>query len=108
MTIIVVIADELHPTQVLSEFAKGNLTVMMTGEYNTIKTSLNHAINSINKLVSAINSSAMLVFTGSTQISDASQLLSQGSTEQASTVEELTSSISEIAVQTKQNASNAL
>jgi methyl-accepting chemotaxis protein len=47
------------------------------------------------------------VAAGSGQISDASQSLSQGATEQASSLEEITSSMSQIASQTKANAENA-
>jgi methyl-accepting chemotaxis protein len=97
--------------EVLKEFAQGNLTVEMAGdyegEYSKIKTSLNHAIQSFNELLSEINNSATQVSVGSKQVSDASQSLAQGATEQASTVEELTSSITEIAAQTKENATNA-
>jgi len=47
------------------------------------------------------------VAAGSRQVSDSSQVLSQGAAEQASTIEELTCSLEEIAKQTKQNAANA-
>nr|WP_319487212.1 methyl-accepting chemotaxis protein [uncultured Caproiciproducens sp.] len=97
--------------EVLSQFAQGNLTVEVTGdyqgEYNTMKVSLNHAIQSFNELLSEINNAADQVSVGSKQVSDASQSLAQGATEQASSVEELTSSIMEIAAQTKENAANA-
>lgn len=98
-------------SQVLQKFADGDLTVEMTGEYkgeyNTIKVSLNQAIDSFNELLSAISTAAMQVSAGSSQVSDGSQSLSQGAAEQASSVEELTSSIAEIASQTKENAKNA-
>lgn len=97
--------------EVLSQFAQGNLTVEVTGDYqgqyNTMKVSLNHAIQSFNELLSEINNAADQVSVGSKQVSDASQSLAQGATEQASSVEELTSSIMEVAAQTKENAANA-
>ena len=97
--------------EVLSQFAQGNLTVEVTGDYqgqyNTMKVSLNHAIQSFNELLSEINNAADQVSVGSKQVSDASQSLAQGATEQASSVEELTSSIMEVAAQTKENATNA-
>ena len=97
--------------QVLQELAGGNLTAAMTGdyqgEYNRIKVSLNHAIDSFSELLREISVSAAQVAIGSKQVSDGSQSLSQGATEQASSIEELTSSVTEIASQTKQNALNA-
>ena len=47
------------------------------------------------------------VANGSRQVSDSSQALSQGATEQASSLEEITASMTEMAGQTKQNAENA-
>jgi methyl-accepting chemotaxis protein len=51
--------------------------------------------------------SVVKVRSGTEQISDASQSLSQGATEQASSLEEITASMAEIASQTKTNAENA-
>ena len=42
-----------------------------------------------------------------TQVSDSSQALSQGATEQASSLEQITSSMTEMASQTRQSAENA-
>ncbi len=96
---------------VLEQISNGDLTAEMTdsykGEYNKIKVSINKAIDSFNNLLREINFSASQVSAGSRQVSDASQSLSQGATEQASLVEELTSSITEIAAQTKRNAASA-
>ena len=98
-------------SKVLGDFAQGDLTVSMRGEYkgeyNLIKTSLNAAISAFNTLLGEISISAGQVSAGSKQVSDGSQSLSQGATEQASSVEELTSSIAEIALQTRENAQNA-
>lgn len=98
-------------TSVMREMAKGNLTVGMNGEYKgeyaRIKNDLNTTIASFNEVLNEINGSAAQVASGSRQISDSAQALSQGSTEQASSIEELTASVEEIAAQTKQNAANA-
>ena len=110
---LVAISEPIEESsQVLSDLSQGNLTVRMTadyrGEYNRMKTSINHTIDSFNELLGEINSSASQVSAGSKQVSDASQMLAQGATEQASTIEELTSSITEISRQTKENAKHAL
>jgi methyl-accepting chemotaxis protein len=54
-----------------------------------------------------IDIAAEQVTTGSKQVADSTQALSQGATEQASSIEELTASIAQMAVQTKHNALNA-
>ncbi len=77
-------------TQILQELAKGNLTIAVTaeykGEYNKIKNALNQTIDSFNELLGNISISADQVSVGSNQVSDASQSLSQGASEQASTL----------------------
>jgi methyl-accepting chemotaxis protein len=98
-------------SKVLQKVAQGNMSVEMTGEYNgeynKIKMELNHTIFSFNELLGQINISANQVAAGSKQVSDASQALSQGAIEQASAVEELKSSITALAGQTKQNDMSA-
>lgn len=60
-----------------------------------------------NEILTSINTAADQVASGSKQVSDSSIALSQGATEQASLVEELTASLEEISSQTKLNAQNA-
>jgi len=97
--------------RVLEGIGAGNLDQHITAEYKgdfmEIKTSLNDIGDSLSSALFEINQAADLVASGAKQVSDASQALSQGSTEQASTLEELTASIAEIANQTKQNAVSA-
>lgn len=98
-------------SEVLTKMADGNLNVGITGDYMgdfvDIKNSLNRIIRSFNQVLGEINTAAEQVASGSRQVSDSSQALSQGSTEQAGSIEELTASMTEIASQTKQNALNA-
>ncbi|MDP4144049.1 MAG: methyl-accepting chemotaxis protein [Bacillota bacterium] len=68
---------------------------------------LNAYIESFNKMLGDINISAEQLAVGAALVSGASQYLSQGSIEQASAVEQITSSITEIAAQTKVNAASA-
>jgi methyl-accepting chemotaxis protein len=96
---------------VLSEVADGNLDIAITADYKgdfvEIKESLNNIIVTLNQVMGEISEAAEQVSASSRQVSDGSQTLSQGSTMQAGSIEELTSSISEIAEQTKRNAVNA-
>ncbi|HEX9062100.1 MAG TPA: methyl-accepting chemotaxis protein [Clostridia bacterium] len=98
-------------TRVLTEMSSGNLTIAVTteyvGDFVEIKNSLNMIIESLNEVLGEINAASEQVAEGSRQVSASGQALSQGSTEQASSIEELTASLAQIAVQTKQNAMNA-
>lgn len=98
-------------SNVLTELSQGDLSVEMTGdysgEYHSMKTAINVAVDSFNKALGGIRVAANQVSAGSTQVSSASQSLSQGTAEQASSVEELTSTITEVTAQIKQNAGNA-
>lgn len=98
-------------SDVLAEMGQGNFDQTITADYKgdfvEIKNSLNSISISLSQTLDEIYQAAEQVALGARQVSDASQNLSQGSTEQASTVEELTASITEIASQTKQNASSA-
>ncbi|HML37118.1 MAG TPA: methyl-accepting chemotaxis protein [Bacillota bacterium] len=101
--------DEI--SRVLSEIGEGNLDQHITAEYRgdfvAIKESLNSISFSLSDTLGEINEAAEQVAVGARQVSDGSQTLSQGSTEQASTLQELTASITEISNQTKQNAAHA-
>lgn len=98
-------------THVLEEIGRGNLDLNITddylGDFQAIKTALNGITTSLSGTLSDINIAAGQVEIGSQQISNAGQDLSQGSTEQASSIQQLTASISEVATETKKNAINA-
>lgn len=101
--------DEISLT--LKEVGGGNLDLEITGEYLgdflAIKTALNDITTNLSSTMSDINEAAGQVEAGAIQISDGGQALSQGTTEQASAIQELTASIEEVASETKQNAINA-
>lgn len=61
----------------------------------------------LNQVMSVIVSAADQVASGARQVSESSVTLSQGATEQASSVEQLTASLEEISSQTKLNATHA-
>ncbi|NLK72238.1 MAG: HAMP domain-containing protein, partial [Clostridiales bacterium] len=98
-------------SDVLTKMANSDLDVEITndylGDFASIKTALNLIIESFNSVLSEINISADQVASGSNQLSDSSQGLSQGAAEQASAIEQLTASITQVASQTKQNAEYA-
>ena len=98
-------------SRVLADIGNGNLDQHISADYKgdfvEIKDSLNSISMSLSEALGEINQAADEVASGARQVSDASQSLSQGSTEQAATLEELTASITVIANQTKQNAASA-
>lgn len=89
--------------------AEGDLTVDVTvrSENDMLGKKLRELVDKNNVALSGIASAADQVATGAKQVSDSSILLSQGATEQASAIEQLTAAIEEIASQTKQNAEYA-
>jgi len=101
--------DEIAAT--LAEMGRGNLDIEITNEYlgdfQAIKTGLNGIAATLSETMNEINEAAGQVEAGARQISDGGQALSQGTTEQASAIEQLNASIEEVAGETKRNASNA-
>ena len=101
--------DEIADT--LKQVGEGNLDLEITGEYlgdfQAIKTALNEITTNLSTTMSDINEAAGQVEAGAIQISDGGQALSQGTTEQASSIQELTASMEEVAGETKRNAKNA-
>lgn len=96
----------------LSEMARGNMNLEIeqeyAGDFNEIKTSLNTILDSLNQVLNEINSSSVQVATGATQVSESAQRLSLGASGQSSTLEEITSSMSDISTQTHANADRAV
>jgi methyl-accepting chemotaxis protein len=97
--------------RILQKLAKGDFTDKMQGDFKgdslLLKNALNNTIESITEILTQVSSTVDEVTRGSMQVSDASSSLSQGATEQAASLEEITSSMSEIGSQTRTNASNA-
>lgn len=97
----------------LSEMANGNFTVtpehpdVYIGEYNQILTAVQHINQRLSDALLQINQSADQVTNGSYHLASASQSLSEGATEQASAIDELAATISDISEHTKNNALHA-
>ncbi|NLJ31900.1 MAG: HAMP domain-containing protein [Clostridiales bacterium] len=95
----------------LDQIALGNLAFRLhceyTGEFSKIKTALANIKSTLTRTFSEIEKSADQVASGSDQVANASQALAQGATEQASAIQQLSASITEIADQVKTNAGHA-
>ena len=96
---------------ILEHIARGDMTVNIISEYKgdftKLKDSINKSIVSFNDVLTEIDTAATQVALGSRQVSDGSQTISQGATEQAAEIDQLTSTITEIASQASQNAHSA-
>lgn len=107
----VIVAPLQESTQVMEQMSHGNLTQKVVGQYKgefeLLKNSLNKSINNTNVLLTEVKEITSKVNDGFYLIDSSSQALSQGVTEQASAIEEITSSMNEIGGQARQNAENA-
>ena len=91
------------------EISKGDLTVDIKprSEADVLSLAFKELTDKNSDVLSAIKESTMQVTAGAGQVADASQALAQGSTEQASAIEQVTASMDEIANMTKGNAEEA-
>ncbi len=101
--------DEI--TEILDTVSQGDLRREITreyvGQFNMIKESINKINSNLRETVSNIRASAENVYTGAKQISETSMNLADGTTMQATTIENLNYSINVINEQTQQNTVEA-
>lgn len=91
---------------IAEHLADGDLTVEVQPNSNedSLGIALKKMVDNLNKMFAEINNTTMQVAAATKQIAGGSQTLAQGSTEQASAVEQLSCSISEVALKTKDSA----
>lgn len=96
---------------VLNQIANGNLMFKLqydyVGEFGKIKDALLNISKSLNDTLHKINISAEQVSNGSKQVAEGAQSLAEGSTEEASIIEKLVSSISIVSEKVDNNAKHA-
>lgn len=105
----------VKPIQVMEaameKAGNGNLDITVHNdskdEIGSLSRSFMKMIHNIHNVLTTINTASEQVHAGSGQVSDSSLSLSQGATEQASAVEELSATIDEITNQARQSAENA-
>ncbi len=92
-----------------SKIAEGDLTVQVEvlSQRDKLGFALRTMVDSLRKLISEANHGTRLVNNSASQVSSASHALSDGATKQASSLEEITSSVTEIGAQIRTNAENA-
>jgi methyl-accepting chemotaxis protein len=93
-----------------ARIADGDLTIehKAMSEDDMISNSIIKMVDNLNHMFGEIHEASEQVSLGANQISDASQSLAEGSTEQAATVEELSASIADVAEKTRLNADRAV
>ena len=91
------------------DMSKGDFTVdsHVRGENDELGIALRDLVDENNQVLSEVQEASMSFTEGAKEVSAASQALAQGSTEQASAVEEINASIKDIANKTTANADDA-
>jgi len=103
-------ADSLQAKVKLAEtIANGDLTedVVLASAQDTLGQALQGMSAKLNELLGEVSQIAVKVNRGSNQVSESSGILSEGATESAASLEEITSTMTEISSQTTTNADNA-
>jgi methyl-accepting chemotaxis protein len=98
----------------LDKFANGNLNIFVPKQYRKRKDEIGHLLHSLalmlkkmKDVVSTIKTNSEQIASASLELNNTSQLLSQGASEQASSVEEVSSTMEEISANITQNSDNA-
>ena len=95
----------------LEKVGQRDLQTRMQGNYQgafeSIKNSLNAAVDGLNECLSQVSLGAEQVSAASGQIANGSQSLAQGASQQASALADISASMEQMSASTKQNADNA-
>lgn len=96
--------------EVFKTISKGNLTheITLASEEDTVGIAMQDMQHSLSDILRGVNRAVREVNVGADQISSLSQGLSQGATEQAASLEEITASLNEISHQAEQSNNAAI
>jgi methyl-accepting chemotaxis protein len=103
-------ADGLERKAKLAQaIASNDMTaeVEIASEKDVLGKALRQMSRNLNRVLGSVLQSALEVDSGAGQVSAASEALSQGATEQAASLEQITSSLTQVSSQTRENAENA-
>jgi methyl-accepting chemotaxis protein len=95
--------------ELAQRIAAGDLicSIDLASDRDRLGLALQTMVERLSHTITEINEASRNVASGAQQLNDTSQAMSQGATEQASSLEEISSSMNEIASQTRQNSENA-
>ena len=104
-----VVNDFRNVANTAQVLAKGDWTLQLPskGEKDMMSQNLGSMIAQVNGTLTKVSQSVAQVATGANQVARASDNLSQGATQSAASLEEITSSMGEMGGQTSKNAQNA-
>jgi methyl-accepting chemotaxis protein len=98
-------------SRVIKALAEGDLTqrysINSTGELKLMGDALNKTIEVLNSLLSRVMENSMNISAASIEMANSAQQLSEGATNQASSVEEISSSMQQMTANIQQNTSNS-
>jgi methyl-accepting chemotaxis protein len=98
-------------SDVMQRVAARDLSARMrgeyTGEYVALQQALNAAVANLDQALDEVAAAAAQVLAASTEISSGSDVLAHGAADQAASLEETTSSLTELAATARQNADHA-
>lgn len=100
------IKDQVRVTDLLAQ-GDFRVEVKPRSDRDVLGKSLYKLVSDENALLSNIREAGSQITVGSEQVANASQALAQGSTEQASAIQQVTASMDEVTQRTKANASQA-
>jgi len=96
---------------ILAEIGKQNLNVSMSKEYNGDLKSLNHSVNLIvdklNTLIANLQNASLSVENNAKYMSQSSQELAEGATEEAASLDSLFKNMTEVSKKVEENAQSA-
>ena len=104
------VIDELSiKAEVIREVSNGNMDqqVHVVSEFDTLGQSLETMVASLNRVFNGFKQFVKQITSSSQQVSEANHTLSVGASKQASSIQEITSSLNEIASQVATNAERA-
>ena len=109
-SIITSLSNNLNFKEAIAHrIADGDLTVdvPIASDKDILSIAMKKMSDNLREIIGQVKTGGKEIAAGAAQVSDASQTLSQGATEQASSLEQINSSMVEISAQTKTNAENA-
>ncbi len=98
-----------YEAEVAKEISTGNLDVEVVARSSedVMRAALSELVDKNSSAISNVKDAAYQVNVSASQVASASEALAQGSTEQASAIEQITASIADVAEKTKENAAQA-
>jgi methyl-accepting chemotaxis protein len=97
--------------EALNALSQGNLSTRISGDYagefSIVKSSINNLVEKLSSIMDGINTGTTQMQLASAEVNSSSQSISQGATQQASSLEQTTAAIEEMSGAVSETAKNA-